>query len=82
MMQGFYWTFIHGEERGHDHAERDDGEQQKVLDGADDEVVLPEGVHPVGFLSGAAHGEAVSEADVHGELEPDDLSDDSGNERQ
>ena len=82
MMQRFYWTFIHGEERGHDHAERDDGEQDGVLDDANDEVMLPEGVHPVGFLSGASHGEAVSEADVHGELEPDDLSDDSGNERQ
>ena len=82
MMQGFYWTFIHGGERGDDHAEGDDGEEQEVLDGADDEKVQPKSVYPVRFLTSAAHGEAVSEADVHGELEPDDLSDDSGNERQ
>ena len=68
MMQRFDRTFVHGADGGDDYAEGDDNQQQHVLDGADDEEVQPEGVYPVRFLTSAAHSEAVSEANIHGEL--------------
>ena len=82
MMQGFYWMFVHGAERGHDHAEGDDGEKQKVLDGGYNEEMRPELRHPVFILSRYTSAETIGESDVHGELKPDNLSDDGGNERQ
>ena len=82
MMQGFYGTFVHGTERGYDHAKGDDNQQQHVLDGADNEEVQPKGVYPVFILSRYTSAETIGESDVHGELQPDNLSDDGGNERQ
>ena len=77
-MQGFYRSFVHGKERGDNHAEGDDGEEQEVLDCADHEEVRPERVHPVGLAQGGGADVAVGEVDVHSELEPDNLPDDAG----
>ena len=74
--------FVHGAERGDDHAEGDDNQQQHVLDGADNEEVQTEGVYPVFILSRYTSAETIGKSDVHGELKPDGLSDDSGNESQ
>ena len=82
MMQGFYWMFVHGTERGHDHAEGDDNQQQHVLDDADDEEVQPKRVHPVRLLTRTRHGKALGKTDVHGKLEPDNPADDTGDKRQ
>ena len=78
MAEGIYGTFVHGDERGHDHAEGDDGEQQEILDGADDEIVQSEAVHPVCLAQGCSADAAVGQSDVDGELQPDNLSDDAG----
>ena len=59
MMQGFYGMFIHGADGGDNHAEGDDGEEQHVLDGANDEKVQPELRYPVGLAAGAAVGVAI-----------------------
>ena len=82
MMQGFYGTFIHGAECGDDHAEGDDGEQDGVLDDADNKVMQPEGVHPVRLLTRTRHGKARGKTDVDGKLEPDNPADDTGDKRQ
>ena len=51
MAQRFYGTFVHSDERGDDHAECDDGEEEKVLDDADDKEMRPELADPVGLAT-------------------------------
>jgi hypothetical protein len=82
MSKCFYGTFVHGTERGDNHSDSDDYQKEDVLDGADDEEVQPEGVHPVGFLTRTRHGKALGKTDVHGKLEPDNPADDTGDKRQ
>ena len=82
MSKCFYGTFVHGDDCGHDHAEGDDYQKEDVLDDADDEVMQPEGVHPVGFLTRTRHGKALGKTDVHSKLEPNNPADDTGDKRQ
>lgn len=71
--------FIHGAEGGDHHAEGDDGEKQKVLDGGYNEEMRPELRHPVGLAAGAAVGVAVGEqVPMYGELEPDETAREDG----
>ena len=75
-MQGFYWMFIHGAERGYDHAEGDDGEKEQTLDEGYDEEMRPELRYPVPLKTRAAVGAAVGEhVPLDGELKPNDAAD-------
>ena len=68
MVQGIYRSFVHSDERRHHHADGDDEEKDKILNGADDEIVQPENSCPIGFQMCARYSVGISKTNIWSKL--------------